>query len=231
MWNTTTATNGTHTLSATTRDAAGNQTTSISISVTVSNIAPDTTAPSTPSSLTASAVSSSQINLSWGAATDGVGVTGYKLERCQGSSCTNYSEIAAPSGTSYHDTGLPAATTYRYRVRATDVARNFSGYSTSISGTTQATASTNTTISMLNNTYTPLNITITTGTTIVFRNDSSKDRWPASDSHPSHTIYPAFDSLQAIAPGASWSFTFQEAGQWGYHDHLQPGITGYITVQ
>jgi len=37
----------------------------------------DTTPPSTPTNLTAAAVSSSQINLSWTASTDNVGVTGY----------------------------------------------------------------------------------------------------------------------------------------------------------
>jgi hypothetical protein len=39
-WNTTSATNGSHTISARARDAAGNQTTSATVSVTVSNAAP-----------------------------------------------------------------------------------------------------------------------------------------------------------------------------------------------
>ena len=39
-WNTTTATNGTHTLTAIARDAAGNTTTSTSVSVTVDNATP-----------------------------------------------------------------------------------------------------------------------------------------------------------------------------------------------
>jgi hypothetical protein len=46
-WNTTTATNGTHTIAATARDAAGNTTTSTSVSITVNNIPADTTAPTT----------------------------------------------------------------------------------------------------------------------------------------------------------------------------------------
>jgi hypothetical protein len=37
---------------------------------------PDTTPPTAPSNLTATAVGSSQVNLSWTAATDNVGVTG-----------------------------------------------------------------------------------------------------------------------------------------------------------
>ena len=36
----------------------------------------------------ATAASSSQINLTWTASTDNVGVTGYRVERCQGAGCT-----------------------------------------------------------------------------------------------------------------------------------------------
>ena len=67
-----------------------------------SNIAtatpPDTQAPSAPGTLTATA-SGERIDLAWGAATDNVGVTGYRIERCQGSGCTTFAQIAAPSGT------------------------------------------------------------------------------------------------------------------------------------
>src|SRR5207245_1718799 len=42
-WNTTTATNGSHTLTATARDAAGNRTTSAAVTVTVSNTTSTTT--------------------------------------------------------------------------------------------------------------------------------------------------------------------------------------------
>ena len=69
---------------------------------------PDTQAPSAPASLTATALGASQINLSWSAATDNVGVTGYRVERCQGSGCTNFAQVATPATTSYSDTGLTA---------------------------------------------------------------------------------------------------------------------------
>lgn len=102
--------------------------------------APDTTAPTAPTNLAATVVSASQIDLSWTASTDAVGVTGYSVERCQGSGCSSFSQIATPSGTSYQDTGLSAGTSYSYRVRAIDAAGNLSGYSNVASATTQTPA-------------------------------------------------------------------------------------------
>ena len=98
----------------------------------------DTTAPTTPTSVGATAVSASQINLSWAASTDNIAVTGYRVERCAGASCTSFVEIAAPTGTTFSDTGLTASTTYRYRIRAQDAVPNFSGYSSIASATTSA---------------------------------------------------------------------------------------------
>jgi chitodextrinase len=97
----------------------------------------DATAPTAPSNLTASAGGSSQMNLSWIASTDNVGVTGYRVERCQGASCSNFSQVATGSGTTFYDTGLHASTTYNYRVRATDAVGNLSTYSNTSSGTTK----------------------------------------------------------------------------------------------
>jgi hypothetical protein len=59
------------------------------------------------------------------------------VERCQGSTCTTFTQIATPTGTSYNDTGRTANTTYRYRVRATDAAGNPSNYSSIASATTR----------------------------------------------------------------------------------------------
>lgn len=98
----------------------------------------DTQAPTAPSNLRTSPQSQSQIGLSWSLSTDNVGVTGYLLERCTGASCTNFSQIATSTGTSYADTGLTGATTYRYRLRAKDAAGNLSAYSAIADGTTQA---------------------------------------------------------------------------------------------
>ena len=62
-WNTTTVANGTHTLTAVARDAAGNVAISAPVSVMAAN--GDVLPPSMPTGLTATAVSSSQIFLVW----------------------------------------------------------------------------------------------------------------------------------------------------------------------
>ena len=102
---------------------------------------PDVTPPSAPATLSATAVSNTQVNLSWAAANDNVAVTGYLIERCQGSGCSTFAQIAAPAGTgtTYGDAGLTASTSYSYRVRATDGAGNLGPYSPVGSATTLST--------------------------------------------------------------------------------------------
>src|SRR5213079_703819 len=103
---------------------------------------PDTQAPTVPGNLAATAASGSQINLSWTASTDNVGVTAYPVERCQGAGCTSFAPLGTAAVTTYSDAGLTANTNYRYRVRATDAAGNPSGYSNVASATTPAAADT-----------------------------------------------------------------------------------------
>jgi chitodextrinase len=119
-------------------DAAGNLSGYSTVaSATTQN--PDTQPPTAPTNLSATAATASQINLSWTASTDNVGVTGYLIERCQGTGCATFVQIGSPSGTTYSDTGLTQSTSYSYRVRATDAAGNFSSYSNLASATTLVT--------------------------------------------------------------------------------------------
>jgi len=93
-----------------------------------------------PSNLTATPSGPVQVNLSWTAATETGGtLTGYLIERCTGSSCANFVQIGSSATTNYSDTSasLTGATTYNYRVRATD-GTNFSAYSNTASATTAA---------------------------------------------------------------------------------------------
>ena len=78
-WNSTTASNGPHTLSARARDAAGNQTTSAVVNVTASNTAPDTTPPTVSMTAPAGgATVSGTVTVSANAA-DNVGVAGVQF--------------------------------------------------------------------------------------------------------------------------------------------------------
>ena len=99
---------------------------------------PDPTPPTAPSNLTATAASSTLINLAWTAATDTVGVTGYRVERCQGAGCRTFGQVATPTTTTFSDAGRTASTSYSYRVRATDAAGNLGPYSPIASATTLA---------------------------------------------------------------------------------------------
>ncbi|OGI68075.1 hypothetical protein A2738_02715 [Candidatus Nomurabacteria bacterium RIFCSPHIGHO2_01_FULL_42_15] len=87
--------------------------------------------------------------------------------------------------------------------------------------------------------YAPSTITIKAGTIVTFKNESSLSMWTASASHPTHGVYPTtggclgstFDSCKGILPGESWSFKFDEVGNWKYHDHLKPSFFGTIVVE
>jgi len=103
----------------------------------VTALAPDTKAPSTPAGLTATATGPTQVDLSWTASTDNVGVTGYEVFR-------DGVSIGSASGTGYSDTAVSEATTYTYRVRARDSAGNNSGLSDAATVTTPPTFQTST---------------------------------------------------------------------------------------
>ncbi len=100
------------------------------------------------------------------------------------------------------------------------------------------------TIHMYDDHYEPTNITIEAGTTVVFENKGDKEHWPASNIHPTHTLYPGsnidkcgtekeeniFDACRGIGTGEEYSFVFTQAGSWKYHDHLFPNLKGTIVV-
>ena len=93
--------------------------------------------------------------------------------------------------------------------------------------------------------FNPKELTVNKGTKVTFVNQSSSASWPASDVHPTHRLYPGsgiekcgtsqqnkiFDACRGLKPGESWSFVFEEVGEWSYHDHLNPSNTGKIIVR
>ena len=103
-------------------------------SVTTPAAKPDTTPPSVPTGLTAKAVSANQINLSWDASTDDVGVKGYYIY-------LNNVALTTTTATTFQHTGLAQGTTYNYRVSAFDAVPNHSAWTaTPVSVTTTTSA-------------------------------------------------------------------------------------------
>lgn len=79
--------------------------------------------------------------------------------------------------------------------------------------------------------FAPRAVTIRQGDTVVFENRDGKARWPASNIHPTHHIYPDFDPRAAVPPGGTWGFTFARVGVWNFHDHLDPDVAGSVVVE
>jgi len=126
----------------------------------------DATAPTVPTEVTATAVSASEINLSWAASTDDVSVTGYRVERCKGVGCSDFVQVAAPTGTSHSSTALTPGTSYSFRVRATDGAGNLSEYSAVASATTLGAAQAQVYFIHTDHLNTPRLVADATGTTV-----------------------------------------------------------------
>jgi predicted phage tail protein len=91
--------------------------------------------PAAPTGLTATALSKSQISLTWADNADNE--TGFRIQRCKGSTCTNFTQIATVGAnvTSYLNAKLSPNTTYRYRVLAYNLSGN-SDYSNIAMATT-----------------------------------------------------------------------------------------------
>ena len=112
------------------------------------------------------------------------------------------------------------------------------------------------TIEITSSGFSPNEITINSGEDVTWVNRDTEEHWPASAMHPTHTKYPgadyeaegsyagsqacvaegqpksgAFDPCKPLAPGETWTFTFDQIGSWAYHDHLVNGIYGKIIVQ
>ncbi|MBI5937122.1 MAG: fibronectin type III domain-containing protein, partial [Betaproteobacteria bacterium] len=83
-------------------------------------VVPDIITPTPPAGLTTTVVGSTQVTLTWAAATDAVGVTTYKVYR-DGILIATLGNV-----TSYTDTGLTAGTSYSYTISACDAAGNCS---------------------------------------------------------------------------------------------------------
>ncbi|GHH89057.1 cellulase family glycosylhydrolase [Streptomyces capitiformicae] len=121
--------NGANGIAATAREAA----------IYSSSGGEDTTPPTAPGTPAASAVTSSSATLTWAAATDATGVTGYDVVRVNGTSET---AATTTTGTSAALTGLAPSTSYVFAVYARDGAGNRSPRSGAVTVTTASGGST-----------------------------------------------------------------------------------------
>ena len=93
--------------------------------------------------------------------------------------------------------------------------------------------------------YVPEAVHISVGQEVVWvSEDGERLFWPASNIHPTHTAYPGsdiqkcgtdaqqgiFDACEGLSRGAEYSFVFTRAGQWRFHDHINPRATGTVIV-
>lgn len=93
--------------------------------------------------------------------------------------------------------------------------------------------------------FQPGAVTINQGDTVRFLTDQSGVVMSvASDPHPTHqgydgtmrTVHCAAEyagsaPFDECGTGTDYSFTFDQAGTWGYHDHLNPSATGTVIVR
>ncbi|WP_293889680.1 reprolysin-like metallopeptidase [Flavobacterium sp.] len=168
------------------KDAAGNVSPTSNIANVITLSAIDTTAPST-TTLTALGTTTTSTNLSWAAASDNVGVTGYNVYQ-------NGALRASVTGTTYTASGLSASTTYTFYVVARDAAGNTSAASNIANATTLSAA----------DITAPSATTLTTsGTTTTSTNLS----WAAASDNVGVTGYNIYQNgvLRASATGTNYT--------------------------
>lgn len=78
--------------------------------------------------------------------------------------------------------------------------------------------------------FLPKNITIKTEESVTWVNQDTADHTVNSTPHPIHTDYSSLN-LGVIKPGESKSLTFPKVGTYKYHNHLNPSLTGSVTVE
>lgn len=91
------------------------------------------------------------------------------------------------------------------------------------------------------NGFSPAEVTIKKGGTVTWTNQGGGNMWVASAMHPTHTTYSgttlaqhcddATDtSFDQCKNGSSYSFTFDKAGTWAYHNHSNSSNFGKVIV-
>ncbi|MFA5052164.1 MAG: hypothetical protein WC544_03845 [Patescibacteria group bacterium] len=86
------------------------------------------------------------------------------------------------------------------------------------------------TVWIMEGSFNPSVVTIATGETVTWVNKDDAQRQVQADPHPSGTSLPALMS-DPLSIDGTYSFTFTDAGEYTYHDHLNPIKSGKIIVK
>ncbi len=96
--------------------------------------------------------------------------------------------------------------------------------------TTPSSPAASTTVHYTSNGFSPASVTVKSGESITFVNDTNSTIQVDSNPHPVHTDDPDLN-VGAIAPGQSKSATLNKTGTFGIHNHLSPSVMGSVTIQ
>lgn len=83
---------------------------------------------------------------------------------------------------------------------------------------------------ILSDGFSPKDITVKAGTTVVWVNKTGKPATVSSNDHPTHRLHP-FLNLGEFPSNSSLQVAFDEVGTYGYHNHLNASETGTVTVE
>lgn len=86
-----------------------------------------------------------------------------------------------------------------------------------------------TVITLSKNGFSPSQITIKTGTTILWKNESGKPETVNSDNYPTNQLHKELN-FGVFADGSSVVYTFNKAGTYGYHNQFNHTQAGKIVV-
>ena len=80
--------------------------------------------------------------------------------------------------------------------------------------------------------FSPQNVQIDVGQTVVWTNRDGSSHWIVSDGDLQTSQVPRLNSSGPILPQNSYSYTFDKSGTFTYHDDLHPNqLRGTITVK
>jgi plastocyanin len=86
-----------------------------------------------------------------------------------------------------------------------------------------------------NNAISPATVTINSGESVTFVNNSSRQRQMSSDPHPAHTDCPAIGAVGTLSTGQSGTTNALTTSRTcGFHDHLDDGnasVRGSIIIR